>query len=69
MSNSLLFHGFNLIGYDHVNTKYENGKFFSIFHMIKTDLSVLIVVQGILFRQVRSKGNFDQYRLEKKHIF
>jgi DNA-directed RNA polymerase subunit RPC12/RpoP len=33
MSNSLLFHGFNLIGYDHVNTKYENGKiYFHILH-------------------------------------
>jgi DNA-directed RNA polymerase subunit RPC12/RpoP len=26
MSNSLLYHGFNLIGYDYVSTKFENGK-------------------------------------------
>lgn len=33
MSNSLLFHGFNLIGYDYVSTEYENGKiFFKIEH-------------------------------------
>ena len=31
MSNSLLYHGFNVIGYNYVSTKYENGKIF--FHI------------------------------------
>jgi transposase-like protein len=60
MSNSLLYHGFNVHGYNHVSTKFKNGKI--IFH-IEHDRNRLecpdcgsrnIIQAGKIYREFRS---------------
>jgi transposase len=60
MSTSLIYHAFNVIGYNYVSTKYENGK---IFYNIEHDKNRLecpdcgshnIIQAGKVLRQFRA---------------